>query len=150
MRRRSKTSIATQRSRRGSLRSSGRRQTTLRAQSTRTGARRSRSRGRSTTSRRGKRTGTSSIAHITTDDETIRRWVESRGGWPATVARTARGGDAGVLRIDFPGYAGEGSLKPISWDEWFEKFDENNLAFLYQERTADGKTSRFFKLIERE
>jgi len=122
----------------------------LRAQSTRTTARRNRSRGRTTTSRRGKRTGTSSTAHITTDDETIRRWVESRGGWPATVARTARGGKAGVLRIDFPGYADEGSLKPISWDEWFEKFDENNLAFLYQERTADGKTSRFFKLIERE
>jgi hypothetical protein len=96
------------------------------------------------------RRGTTAAAHITTDHETIQHWVEARGGWPATVSRTVRGDSAGVLRIDFPGYSGEGSLKPISWNEWFKKFEQNNLAFLYQERTADGKQSRFFKLIARE
>lgn len=86
-------------------------------------------------------------ANRTRNHEEIRRWVEERGGHPATVARTEHGGDAGVLRIDFPGYSGEGSLQPISWDEFFDKFDENNLEFLYQDRTAAGEPSRFNKLV---
>jgi hypothetical protein len=53
----------------------------------------------------------------------------------------------GVLRIDFPGYSGEDSLEEISWEEFFQKFDENNLQFLYQEETADGEESRFNKFI---
>lgn len=56
----------------------------------------------------------------------------------------------GASRIDFPGYSGEGKLDPISWDEFFEKFDESNLAFVYQEVTARGQRSNFNKLIARE
>ncbi len=150
MRKRSNTSTTNQRSRRASSKSGGRRQTTLRAQTPRTATRRGktqRSRSASRT-RRGK--SSSSTAHITTDYDTIREWAETRGGWPATVGRTAKGQTAGILRIDFPGFSGAGSLKPISWDDWFDKFEESSLAFLYQEKTADGKQSRFFKLIERE
>lgn len=57
---------------------------------------------------------------------------------------------AGILRIDFPGYSGEESLEPISWEEFFAKFDESNLAFLYQEMTSSGDPSRFNKFISRE
>jgi len=109
-----------------------------------------------TAARRGsaRRTGGATrgrSARTTTDHNTIQRWAESRGGVPSTVSRTARGGQrAGILRIDFPGYSGKGTLKRISWDEWFRKFDESNLSFLYQDKTAGGKTSRFFKLVERE
>jgi hypothetical protein len=60
-----------------------------------------------------------------------------------------RRGDGGVLRIDFPGFTGKGTLKPISWDQWFRIFDERDLAFLCQDKTSDGKISRFFKLVER-
>ena len=141
----------------------GRRQTTLRARTQRTSTRsRSATRGRGSKgsqfgvppsggrarARRGK--STTSAAHITTDYDAIREWAERRGGWPATVARTAKGEPAGILRIDFPGFSGAGTLKPISWDDWFDKFEESNLAFLFQEKTSDGKQSRFFKLIERE
>ncbi|MHC1764339.1 MAG: hypothetical protein AB9869_08530 [Verrucomicrobiia bacterium] len=52
-----------------------------------------------------------------------------------------------MLRIDFPGYSGEDSLEPISWDEWYKKFEENNLTFLYQDKTKGGRESRFFKLV---
>jgi hypothetical protein len=86
----------------------------------------------------------------TTDHEEIRRWVEARGGRPATVRGTAEGGEPGVLRIDFPGGAGEERLEPISWDEWFKKFDESQLAFVYQERKADGQESTFFRLVRRD
>src|SRR5204862_3911787 len=86
----------------------------------------------------------------TTNHDEIRKWVEERKGRPAAVKATERKGDPGLLRIDFPGYSGEDSLEPISWEEFFKKFDENTLAFLYQEETRDGKPSRFFKFIKHE
>ncbi|HET6890168.1 MAG TPA: hypothetical protein VFH31_03630, partial [Pyrinomonadaceae bacterium] len=56
----------------------------------------------------------------------------------------------GVLVIDYPGYSGGDTLEPISWEEFFEGFEENNLAFLYQDETSGGKESRFSKLVSRE
>jgi len=88
-----------------------------------------------------------SLSHTTTDHDEIRRWVEEHDGKPVTVRGTGDDGTAGVLRIDFPGGAGEDRLEPIEWDEWFEKFDEEGLEFLYQERKADGSDSTFFKLV---
>jgi hypothetical protein len=87
---------------------------------------------------------------VTTDHKTIQKWIEARGGQPATVKATAGKGDAGILRVNFPGYSGEDSLEDISWDEFFKKFDEKHLAFMYQEQTADGKESRFFKFVSQE
>lgn len=84
----------------------------------------------------------------TTDREEIIRWVEERDGRPASVRDTGTGDDAGILRINFPGGA-EDSLEEISWDEWFDAFNENNLAFLYQEEKKSGEGSTFFKLIDR-
>jgi hypothetical protein len=83
----------------------------------------------------------------TRDHDEIRRWAEERGGKPAHVKSTESSEDVGILRIDFPGYSGEGSLEEISWDEFFEKFDARNLAFLYQEETAGGERSNFNKLV---
>jgi hypothetical protein len=95
-----------------------------------------------------------SESRTTTDHEEIRRWVEEHGGRPVTVRGTESGGEsAGVLRIDFPGGASSGGkddrLDPIEWDEWFAKFDEEKLAFLYQEKRADGGDSTFHKLVSR-
>jgi hypothetical protein len=89
-----------------------------------------------------------SESKTTTDHDTIRRWVEERDGKPASVRGTGDG-EAGVLRIDFPGGAGQDELEHISWDEWFEKFDQNNLAFLFQEEKKSGEGSTFFKLVNR-
>ncbi len=86
----------------------------------------------------------------TTDHDEIRRWVEEHDGKPASVRGTGGGDDSGVLRIDFPGGAGEDELEHISWEEWFAKFDDNDLAFLYQQQKADGEDSTFFKLVSRD
>lgn len=85
----------------------------------------------------------------TVDHEVIRSWVEDRGGKPATVTGTGGKDDPGILRINFPGYSGSKTLKEISWEEFFKKFDEKGLAFLYQDETAEGKESRFFKFVSR-
>ncbi len=89
-------------------------------------------------------------AIATTDHQTIRRWVEARNGHPSVVKATesSRSGKAGVLRIDFN--KPEDTLEEVSWDEFFETFDENELAFLYQEKTASGRKSRFNKFVSRE
>lgn len=88
--------------------------------------------------------------YLTRDHETIRKWVADRGGKPSTVASTRSEDDAGLIRLDFPGYSGEGSLEEISWDEWFAKFDESDLVLLYQEKTSDGQKSNFNKLISKD
>lgn len=92
----------------------------------------------------------SHLSRTTTDHDEIRRWAEARGAKPACVKGTGGDGDPGMIRLDFPGYSGSESLQHISWDEWFEAFDANGLALVYQDRTADGARSNFNKLIARE
>lgn len=89
-----------------------------------------------------------SDSQTTTDHKKIQEWAEAREGKPAVVESTAKNG-GGLLRINFPGYA-EDNLKNISWEEFFEIFDENDLQFLYQEETKDGGESRFFKFVNKD
>jgi hypothetical protein len=87
-------------------------------------------------------------SNTTTDHDGIRKWVEERGGRPAIVKGTEKG-DSALLRIDYPGYSGADTLEEIEWDEFFEIFDDNQLAFLYQNETEDGGKSRFSKFVNR-
>ena len=82
-----------------------------------------------------------------TDHDEIRSWAEERGGRPARVKATAGKGGGGILRLDFQ--EPDERLEEISWDEFFQIFDENNLALLEQDETKGGKQSRFFKFVER-
>jgi hypothetical protein len=82
-------------------------------------------------------------AKTTTDHDEIRRWTEAHGGHPAAVKGTGAKGDPGMLRLDFPGFSGERTLKPISWDDFFKWFDVNELALLYRPQ------DRFNKLVSR-
>lgn len=93
---------------------------------------------------------TSSSSKPLTDHEEIRRWAEERGAKPTCVRGTGSSNDVGMIRLDFPGYTGEDKLEEIPWDEWFDKFDENGLALLVQDRTARGQRSNFNKLVSRE
>ena len=93
--------------------------------------------------------GRSILARLLTDHEEIRRWAEERGARRAAVSVTGNGSDVGMIRLDFLGYSGEGSLEEISWDEWFDKFDESNLALMVQEETSGGQKNNFNKLISR-
>lgn len=83
----------------------------------------------------------------TTDHDTIRKWTEARDGKPAVISQDAKKTE--MLRLDFPGYAEE-NLEEVDWDEWFEIFEENNLALIYQEETEEGESSNFNKLVNRD
>ena len=87
-----------------------------------------------------------SDSNTTTNHSTIKKWAEERNGKPSIVEATEKN-RSGLLRIDFN--EKEEGLKEISWDKFFEIFDENDLAFLYQEET-NGSKSRFFKIIDKE
>lgn len=82
-------------------------------------------------------------AQRTRDHAAIRTWAEARRGHPAVVE------DTEILRIDFdePGGNDDAALRRIAWDDFFRIFDDRDLEFLYQDKTADGHPSRFNKFV---
>ena len=62
---------------------------------------------------------------ITTNHDEIRAWAAARGGMPAIVDGTESG-----LRFD---WGEDDGLMRISWEEFFDIFDENSLAFAHIE-----------------
>jgi hypothetical protein len=88
-----------------------------------------------------------SKAKTITDHDEIRKWAEERGGRPARVKATADKNGGGVLRFDFGDK--DDALEEIGWDEFFEIFEENDLALLEQDETKDGEQSRFSKFVQR-
>ncbi|HVY80579.1 MAG TPA: hypothetical protein VG994_06320 [Steroidobacteraceae bacterium] len=88
--------------------------------------------------------------HVLTNHDEIRKWAEARKAQPACVKGTENSEGSCLLRLDFPGYSGEGSLEAIPWDQWFRVFDNRNLALIVEDKTADGKPSNFNKLVSRE
>jgi hypothetical protein len=90
-----------------------------------------------------------SSAKTTTNHDEIRRWVEKRGGHPAVVAATENNKrPGGLLRIDYdePGGNDDDRLHRITWNEFFDIFDKNDIAFLYD---PEGD-SRFSKFVQKE
>ena len=81
------------------------------------------------------------------DHNTIRSWAEEGHARSTRVKQTGGGEYPGVLRLDFPGYDDDDPLEEISWDEFFQKFDEKGLDFIYQ--TARGEVSNFGKPVNR-
>ncbi|HLI84171.1 MAG TPA: ferritin-like domain-containing protein [Bryobacteraceae bacterium] len=94
--------------------------------------------------------GSQRVSRVLTDPEEIRAWAEDRGAQPACVRGTGGADDVGMIRLDFPGWGSDEKLQPISWDKWFEKFDESGLALIVEEETATGQKSNFNKLVSRE
>jgi hypothetical protein len=90
-----------------------------------------------------------SSAKTTTNHDEIRKWVEKRGGHPAVVSATEnKGGGGGLLRIDYdePGGNDDDRLHRITWNEFFQIFDRNGIAFLYD----PDSDSRFSKFVQKE
>ncbi len=86
-------------------------------------------------------------ANTTIDHAAIRRWAEERGGKPTRVKGTEDGSGEGILRFDFA--EPDDKLEEISWEQFFQTFDDRGLALLHQDKTSDGKMSRFFKFVRR-
>jgi hypothetical protein len=85
--------------------------------------------------------------YTTTDPEVIKQWAEARNGRPALMREAVNGTTLSVLSIYLPDYHYQTSYDEISWDEFFKRFAEEDLVFLYQEKTARGDTSLFCRIV---
>lgn len=90
--------------------------------------------------------------HATQDHDEIIAWVQRRSGYAAAVTGAHRHAAAdvepeiGVLRVGFPGYASEEALEPLSWDAFFETFDDSGATFYYYEQEPDGTVSHRYRI----
>jgi len=125
-----------------------------------TGIRGSRSQALILTTREMKEAPMPLSAKVTTDHNVILRWAQDRGGRPAAVTPRTGHNHTPSVYIDFPGHpahaaiakawsASGASIAPLTWDEFFERFEQDGLAFLYQERTSTGMPSRLFRIVSR-
>ena len=85
-----------------------------------------------------------SSANSTTNHDEIRKWIEQRGGHPAVVSATENETSGGLLRVDYDEQGGndDDRLHRISWNEFFDIFDKNGLAFLH-DTEGDSRFSKF-------
>ncbi len=85
---------------------------------------------------------------ITDNLETIKKWAEERYGKPAFVQGIINEANAGeMMRIKFPGERTQESLKDVSWEVFFDIFEENNFDFLYLQEGPDGNQSLEYKFV---
>lgn len=87
--------------------------------------------------------------NATTDHGEIRRWAEERNAVPTVVRSTHDAEGSGILRFDLPGYDPGDELEEVSWHEFFEIFEDNELALVYQDETGSGEHSNFSKFVSR-
>lgn len=83
----------------------------------------------------------------TTDHETIREWIEQRGSIPAQVTEPA-GDDPGSLAV-IPEGKMDDSVREVSWEKFFEIFEDEGLAFVYQTKRDNPDEQWFCKFDER-
>jgi len=83
---------------------------------------------------------------VTTNKSTIREWVEARKGWPAVDRKIRDTEVITFLQIGFP-ESERTSFTEIPWDKFFEMFDTQQLAFLYEEQAGNGTLSHSFQFI---
>jgi hypothetical protein len=80
----------------------------------------------------------------TIDHDEIKKWIMDRGGKPSVIEDN---GKTEMLRVDFG--ENEENLKEISWEKFFDIFEKNKIAFVYQEKTSEDEISRFCKFVSR-
>jgi hypothetical protein len=85
----------------------------------------------------------------TTDHEMIRLWVRERGGAPAMVRRIDQP-DEGALAINFPNDGSDQPIIDISWSDFFERFDDRKLAFVYRVSLPDAEDAHVYQLVDRD
>ena len=84
-----------------------------------------------------KRTRRETTGKRVIDHDTIRRWVKARGGLPARLRSGA--GAPGALALAFDEITLGEALERISWDEFFDRFDRNNLALCFDEQAGGSE-----------
>ena len=82
----------------------------------------------------------------TRSHELIRIWAAKHGAVPAEVKRLVHDGEVCTLHFLFgKARSGTPDLRPISWDDFFARFDLMDLALAYEEQGSDFNLVRMEK-----
>lgn len=95
-----------------------------------------------------------------TDHEAIRDWAAARAGFPVIVDVSPAGGTQPMLRLVFGQHAYQdqdqaeraanaGGYELVEWDEWFQVFDEQNLALVVG-KEVPGRRDSYHEIVRRE
>jgi hypothetical protein len=85
---------------------------------------------------------------ITDDHDEIKNWANSFGGFPVVADGEGETNEITNLKIYFPGELVSG--RQISWEEFFDEFDDANLAFRYDTKSDPRSDKEFsFEFINR-
>lgn len=79
---------------------------------------------------------------VTTDHGLIKKWAEARHGYPAVIRKITDAGMDLVLSFVFPDIETEGIARKLSWDEFFERFDQQRLVFVYDDKDPQQNSRR--------
>ncbi len=83
----------------------------------------------------------------TTNHGEIQRWAEAHGGQPAVIDHPHARADKRGIRIDFPGKRDD-AIKdithPVSWDEFFRVFEEQQLLLAYDDDPTDEDPAMWY------
>ncbi len=84
---------------------------------------------------------------VTTDRNVIRKWAKARHGLPAIIKKVTGAGIEMALSIIFPDSQSDEIARRITWEEFFEQFDNQHLVFVYEDRDQNHKQSRYFAFL---
>lgn len=84
----------------------------------------------------------------TTDHGTIRNWLESNDLAVARTAETDRSRSGG-LTVVTEGRTDD-SIKEVTWDEFFETFEDEGLAFVYRTETMGPEKQLYYEFVPRD
>ena len=93
------------------------------------------------------------MAKTLTDRDDIRQWAAARGGNPMLMETRDGTGTRTLLQLTFGQYELNtdgnegpdrvGGFNLVSWDEWFEALDANNLAVRVSDDPSGGSEAEF-------
>lgn len=87
-------------------------------------------------------------ARVTRNHNKIRKWVEEHGGIPAyTAEKITPDEQEKVLRIIFKNEKNSEKIIVMNWNDFFTKFDQANLAFLYSDDLENGNKTNYYKFV---
>ncbi len=88
----------------------------------------------------------------TTDHQAIKEWVSRRDGRPAIAKRPEEVSHLRLLHVTFPHTSEAEAVVEITWDEFFEVFEEKELAFLRysQDELIIGDEAHFYQFVNRD
>lgn len=91
---------------------------------------------------------------VTINHEEIQAWVEKHHGTAQLIDEIDATGDSVGIRIDFPGTKDDMLIdrekyRKATWEDWFKVFEQQNLAFGYDDEIQPDDQNRLYRFEKR-